>query len=260
MKPAIALATAWRPRGELSRFLKLAPQLKEVYATIAISLPPGASPEIIQLLEALPQVRAAVTTDWSHGRHAVLQLALETPVDYIQYADFDRILRWVETRPAEWLQVVSAIQECDCLIIGRTPAAAATHPHALANTERISNQVTSYLLGQEMDVSAGSKGFSRRAAEFLIKNSPPGRALGMDAEWPVLLKRAGFEIQYRTVDGLDWESADRYQDEAADPDSQRRAAEAYDADPQNWAHRVEIAREIIEAGLEAEKKEMGSTE
>ncbi len=192
--------------------------------------------------------------DWSHGRHAALQKALETSAGWIQYADFDRLLRWVETRPEEWRQITMAAGDADCLIIGRTPVAYATHPQALVQTERISNRVISSLLGEEMDVSAGSKVFSRPAAEFLLKNSHPGKALGMDGAWPVLLKRAGFSLRYRSVDGLDWESADRYQDEAAGFEGQRRAAQAYDADPQNWAHRVEVAREIVESGLEAERK------
>jgi hypothetical protein len=102
-----------------------------------------------------------------------------------------------------------------------------------------------------MDLSAGSKGFSRRAAEFLMSNSPPGRALGMDSEWPVLLHRAGFRIDYIEVGGLDWESADHHQPQAANLETQRRAAEAYDQDPRHWAMRVHVAMEIVQAGLDA---------
>jgi hypothetical protein len=124
----------------------------------------------------------------------------------------------------------------------------------LIQTEAISNRIVSYLVGKAMDVSAGSKGFSRKAAEFLIANSQPGHALGTDGEWPVLLARAGFTIEYVAVDGLDWESADRYRERAADAHSQRSAAEAYDADPANWEHRVQVALEIVRAAQEANEK------
>ena len=93
-----------------------------------------------------------------------LQGALDTSADHIHYADFDRLLRWVETCPAEWQQAVESICQSEYLVIGRTPAAYDTHPSALVQTEAISNLVVSYLVGRTMDVSAGSKGISRQAA------------------------------------------------------------------------------------------------
>jgi hypothetical protein len=70
------------------------------------------------------------------------------------------------------------------------------------------------------------------------------------------LQRAGFKIDYVVVEGLDWESADHYQEQSADPESQRREAEVYDADPAHWRRRVEVAREIIQCGLEARHRNL----
>ena len=42
----VTLAAAWHPRGELERFLKLAPILREVYQHLVISVPPSAGPEL----------------------------------------------------------------------------------------------------------------------------------------------------------------------------------------------------------------------
>lgn len=268
----ITLASTWNPRGELARFRKSLAELRETYAGIRIVLPPEASiePQVIETIQALgfelqsgpqgaspdaqPELLAASTTEWGWGRYQALQLALEIPATHIQYADFDRLLRWVETRPAEWRAAVAAVQACDCLIIERSEAAYCTHPQALIQTEAISNRVVSYLVGKSMDFSAGSKGFSRRAAEFLIANCRPGRALGTDGEWPVLLHRAGFAIESMNADGLDWESADRYRDQAADVHSQRSAAETYDADPANWERRVQVALEIVQAAQDANER------
>ncbi|HEX7975527.1 MAG TPA: hypothetical protein VF498_14050, partial [Anaerolineales bacterium] len=111
-------------------------------------------------------------------------------------------------------------------------------------------------LVKDMDVSAGSKAFSRETARFLVENSSPGRALGTDGEWPVLLQRAGFRVDYVTVDGLDWESADRYQEQAASPERQRQGAAEYDADPQHWAARVGVALEIVQTALETSRREL----
>lgn len=247
----LSLGCAWRPRGELSRFTKHLAVLNDVYAHIAISLPPDADREIVRALEALG-VCIPVTQDWSHGRHAALQKALESSADFVHYVDFDRLLHWVETRPNEWREIVAKIPTTDCLIVGRTERAYQTHPQALVQTEAISNAVVSHLLGRKMDVSAGSKAFSRRAAEYLMEHSVPGRALGTDSEWTLLLHHAGFRIDYVQVEGLEWESADHFSEAVADEIAQKRAAEAYDADPKHWAHRVEIAMEIVQSALDAE--------
>jgi hypothetical protein len=183
----------------------------------------------------------------------------------VQYADFDRLLRWVETRPDEWREALQRAQRSDCLIIGRTEAAYRTHPQSLVQTEAISNRVVSHLLQMDVDVSAGSKILSREAARYLVKNCRPsngeeaGHALGTDAEWPIILQRAGFRLDYMEINGLDWESADRYLEQAAGPDGQRRAAEEYDADPQNWARRVAVALEIVRCGLDSMEKHIEST-
>ena len=87
-----------------------------------------------------------------------------------------------------------------------------------------------------------------------MANTQPGRALGTDAEWIVVLHRASFRVESLLVDGLDWESADRYADQAADAEAQLRAAEAYDAQAKSWAYRIETIIETVESGLEAMRR------
>jgi hypothetical protein len=157
----------------------------------------------------------------------------------------------VETRPDEWRQTVQVVVLSDCLVIGRTEQAWATHPQALQQTEAISNTVFSHLLGQELDLSAGSKGFSRAAMEILMANTQPNRAMGADSEWIVILHRAGFAVDTILVDGLDWETADRHQPVAANSHSQQEAAGQYDQDAHHWAMRVAVAAEIVQSGLDA---------
>jgi hypothetical protein len=250
----LVLACAWRPRGEMGRLRWMLPLLHEQYDHLAVSLPPDVSPDDAAQLREVIGDSVVATSQWFHGRHAAVQKALQHPCTHIHYADMDRLLHWVETRPDEWRRTIAGILQTDCLIIGRTARAYATHPKALRETERLSNAIFSFLLGQEVDISAGSKGFSRPAAEFLMAHSPPGRAVGTDAEWPILLHRAGFRIDRVSVEGLEWESADQYLERAADPERRRQLAEAYDQDSAHWARRVEIALEIVQAGLEAMRR------
>ncbi|MBL8155326.1 MAG: hypothetical protein JNM70_14175 [Anaerolineae bacterium] len=253
---SIALAATFNPRGEVGRLRRFYARLKAAYEHIVISLPPVVAMEDAFAIRELPEAIIHVNEDWSHGRFMALQLAAQTQADYVHYADMDRLLRWVETRPDEWTQVVSQIVQADCLVIGRTDAAWQTHPHALRDTEAITNDLFSRLLGQRLDLSAGSKGFSRSAMDFILANSQPRRAIGTDSEWIVLLHRGGFRIETVLVDGLDWEIADQHQDNAADSDRQKEIAALYDADPKHWARRVEIAHEIVEAGMDAMTREL----
>ena len=253
---SIALASAWHPRGEMGRFRKIFPKIEAAYAAIMISLPPGTDPAEFSQLETLANVSLAVTEDWSWGRQVALRHAFLASPDFIHYADFDRLVRWVETYPEEWRRGLEQIQEADYTIFERSEKAWDSHPQALRQTEKISSGVIAHLVGRFQDFSSGSKGLSRRATRFLLANSreergSSGRALGTDAEWTVLLHRGGFCLQSVQVDGLDWESADRFQAQAASPEAQRRAAEIYDADPENWAQRVRVAQEIVESALEA---------
>ena len=253
---SIALAATWNPRGELERFEQHLPMLEEVYEQLVISFPPVADESVVKLFRegqfsGRANLQMIQNQVWPQGRYMAVKAALQTPVSHFHYADMDRLLRWAETRPDEWRKVVARIEDSDYLVMGRSAAAYATHPQALVRTEAISNHLISWLVGQTLDVSAGSKGFSRRAAQLIVDHADPNRGLGADGAWTVLLHRAGYRIDYLEVDGLDWETADRYQSRSADVEQQHKLAEAYDKDPAHWAMRVEVAMEIVEAGLDA---------
>jgi hypothetical protein len=238
------------PRGEHKRLVRYYPALQTIYQHIVVAVPGDADPVVVDAVRALPGL-VLVNRDWVSGRHTVVEAGLETGADFIHYVDGDRLIRWVETRPDELRMVVERMQSTDCLVIERTAGAFATHPMAQQQTERLSNQVCSWLLGWSLDFSAGSKGFSREAAEFLLRNSPPGNVMGTDSEWVILLDRGGFYIEETEVDGLDWETADRFLAQAADAETQKRIADEYDANPQSWSFRVRVAQDIIDAGYAA---------
>jgi hypothetical protein len=252
----IALGATYHPRGELTRLERILPQLQVIYTGIIVVVPPHTPSEDAARLHRLFGEGLVISQDWSHGRHLALAKALDLPGTHVQYADMDRLIRWVETRPEEWLRVVAEIPQHPCLVIGRTGAAWETHPRALRETERITNHVFSAILGQELDLSAGSKGFSRAAAEWIMRNSQPSRALGKDSEWVVLAHRGGFRISQVLVDGLDWEIPDWYQERAADVERVHQIREEYDAKPESWAMRVGVAVEIAEAGVAAMRRRL----
>jgi hypothetical protein len=250
----ITLAATWHPRGETLRFRRLYPFLARLYDHIEVVVPPTTHAGMILSFRVYNKITLSMPDDWSTGRHTALQQALNRHTDYIHYADLDRLIRWAETQPEELVYAVDHLQTTDCLVLGRTQAAYETHPRALIETETLPNRVFSHILGLDLDLSAGSKGFRHDVARYILQHAVPGHALGTDAEWIILAKRGGYQLDQLRVNGLDWESADRYQRQAADADQQRHAAADYDADPKNWTYRVQVASEIITVGLETLKR------
>lgn len=251
MTQSVCLALAWEPRGEHERLERLFPLLMQWYAGMVVCTPPNPAPEALGVLRSLPGVQIGARDKWGSGRMVALDLALRTGADFIHYVDGDRLIRWVEVYPDELRRTVEAVRTADYLVLGRTPAAMATHPQALQKTETVINDLFSHFLGQPLDLCGGSKGLSRAAVEFLLGNADLEHGLGSDAEWAVLLHRGGFPIHSLLVDGLDWETADRYLPQAADAETQRRLADAYDTDPAHWEFRTQLLAEIVRAGLAA---------
>ena len=256
---SVTAAGAWHPRGELARLQRLLPRLLEIYEHITISIPLDAAEEIIRGVATLPETTFIFYDEWS-GRHAVVQAALKQQTSHLQYIDLDRLVHWVETRPEELAQVVARIEQSDCLTIGRTPWAYGTHPESLRKTEMITNDAMSVYFECWMDFCAGSKGLSRRAAEYILKHSPRDMALRMDVGWAMLVKRAGHRLDYVEVDGMEWETPDQFLDHVADAERQKRLADEYDAKPESWEHRTRIAHEILLAGLEAMNRKIAPIE
>jgi hypothetical protein len=259
----ITLACTWRPRGEQPRLLQQLDRLAAAYGHLVVAVPPDHAAAARALLSGLGIGRADVVTS-SHpawGRHTALTAAAAVDTGHIHCADLDRLLRWVATRPDEWQRMLERLRQTECLTIGRTPAAFATHPQALQQTEAIINAVFAETFDGSVDLGGGSRGFSARAARALLAHSPvgqvPERGYSTDAAWPILVQRLGFRVDHVTADGLDWETADHYRPAVADPETQRRAADAYDADVRHWSQRVRMALEIIQAGLDAKVRLLG---
>lgn len=249
---SVVLTSTWLPRGELPRFERLYSRIAALYAHIIIVVPVDTDESIVSDVEAhadVSVVRYNAPND--AGRHCALQMALETEVPFVHYCDFDRLVRWAELYEDELRATVDAIQGSEAVMIGRTPYAFSTHPKCMQQTETMINEVFSQLLGKTLDFTAGSKAFSRNAVDLLVSHTNPGNGMATDSEWAVILHKAGFQIDSLLVDGLDWETADRYLNHAADPETQRAAADEYDTRVESWQFRTKLARDIIHVGLSA---------
>lgn len=182
-------------------------------------------------------------------RREALRAGLLAGTPHLHLCDFDRALHWSAHYPGELAEVVAAIPGYDLLVLGRTPRAWASHPPYQAETEPLFNRVFALVTGHEWDIGAGSRGLSRRAAEWLLAESRE-EGVGIDAEWPLLiLGRDGWITGQRLCDGLEFETADRFGAEIEAAGDARAWMARMSADPHRWVYRAQLALDIANAAI-----------
>ncbi len=251
MPDDIALASTWHPRGETERLARAWKRISETFRAVSVVVPSDAP--CAQLADEVGAARQQFcsATNWSRARYEALRRAVESGAAAIEYVDMDHLLRWIETRPDEWLRVTETAARTPFLVVGRSRQAYSTYPLAIRETERPINRIFSRIFGQDMDLCAATRGMSRDIARMVLEESTSGATFGVDTEWPAIAFRRGVGLAYLEADGLDWESADQYQDSAADAARQSELAAVYDREPENWSFRVRAAEGMIQSGLVA---------
>ena len=115
------------------------------------------------------------------------------------------------------------------------------------DTEAIVNHLFARVTGWEWDVMAGTRVLSARAAADIVSHCEDD-GISTDVSWPLHLRAAGgYTLGYREVEGLEYETADRYSAEVAAAGGQAAWLEELDADLRRWAYRLEMARLHVQA-------------
>jgi hypothetical protein len=98
-------------------------------------------------------------------------------------------------------------------------------------------------------VGLTAHGLWRRALGRLLIH-PCEEGAGVDAEWPLILSRfPELRSGYILCEGLEFETADRYQREIAHAGGLERWLQAQSAQPELWVDHLRVACEIAEAAL-----------
>lgn len=256
-EPTVTLAlTVHEPDERLvSLIAEFLPVLASCYGAVTAFCSSETRPAILELL--LRQgVVAQVDREKSAGiqrmgdvRRQTVRAGLETGTTHLQLCDFDRALHWIAHYPGELAAVVQEIPDYDLLVLGRTERAWATHPPYQAQTEPLFNHVFALATGLSWDVGAGSRGLSRRAAEWLLRVSEEP-TVGVDAEWPLLiLGQGGFVTGERLCEGLEFETADRYEAEIEACGGYPAWEAQMSSDANQWVFRLRVALAIAQAAL-----------
>lgn len=235
----------------LQRFSPGLSALSELYAHKAAACTAATSARTVAALEAAGfHVHLSPNGQTGQTRRDAIRAALADPsVEWLQYADLDRLLHWQDTFPGELRETLAAEPRSEYVALGRTTRALHTHPRVQILAETLTNSAFSALLGleAEVDLVAGSFLFSRRAAEVILRYSvePTGAT---DLEWPALiLRELGVMPEFRAVEGLEFETADYYSDEIQAAGSLADwIRDTYDR-PAVWLERTKLALDSIAA-------------
>ena len=133
----------------------------------------------------------------------------------IFYIDFDRLIHWVNSYPEELKDVLrKGTDDVEYLHIGRSDRAFDTHPSTQKKTEQLINKICSKVLGfsKIKDFISVCYIFTGNLGEKVLKlnNSTNSGFYGL---WPIILWINASEKRYVEVEGLEWETPDRFPDE-----------------------------------------------
>ena len=249
MSPTL-VATQHDPEGRLTEQIRRAlPALGVAFQQLAIQATHTSHAAGLELLRAAGALVYQETSAEFNGldrlggtRRAALELGLRAGANWLLFCDFDRALHWAEFHPAELAQVAAHSTQHDFTVLGRTERAFATHPRTQRDTEAIINRVFELASRHSWDVTAAARGLSRRAAGAILSGCPD-QSIGTDVAWPLFLLRAGgFTLGYSAAEGLEFETADRFPDQIAAAGGRERWIEQIEADPRQWAMRLELAQ------------------
>lgn len=222
--------------------------LSDLYEAVVVVPTSDTSPRLLEALQgALVRPLAESNGCIGVGRRHALRLGLESGAGHLHYCDFDRVLHWIGRYPEELASALEQIRRHDYLILGRTPRAFATHPRVQRDTESITNHAFSLWFGEQVDVSAGSCGVSRQAAELILhRSTAPTNAT--DAEWPAIvrLSRDG-SVGYLETEGLEFETPDYFPDQIALAGSLEAWLEERSKPISSWIARTRLTLESLEA-------------
>lgn len=250
-----ALATTVHdPENRLhAQMLREWPKIAPIFSAVAVNASPTTGDRLLDFLRAegaMIQIQAESDEESAlclgEARRDVVIESLASSAEYTLHCDFDRILHWSERYLDELQQVVTQIPAHDFTVFGRTPRAFDSHPRIQRDTERIINHVFGVVSGEAWDITAAARGISRRAAESL-RDGCHERSFGVDAAWPLFIQQSELTMAYVETEGLEFETVDRFMDEADALGGVDAWIDQLDADPQQWSYRTKLAWIEIEA-------------
>lgn len=249
----VLLATVHDPNGRMLVALDERGQMLERYGDILVTVTDATDNRIRRRLE---EVGATIVPGGNEpvgsAMRALLRAAVATECSSYLYCDFDRWLHWCGTFPRELDEVSARIArkfpDAWYVCVGRTERAFASHPEVQRVAEWATNRALEIAAGRPLDATAGACWVSRQGAAVILRGSQE-ETKATDLEWPALILAADpLRLGGMFVEGLEFETAEFYGEEARRLGGVAVWVRATYETPQMWGARLRLAADSV-AGL-----------
>jgi hypothetical protein len=166
------------------------------------------------------------------------------PDQSLLYTDFDRLVHWVMRFPEELAQIITSQLNNEFVLIGRTARAFNTHPETQRSTEQLANTFGSQILNVAKTIDLVSacwmakKPLIEKGLSFETTTSR-----GFYAMWPIHFWTLAKIPHYVEVEGMEWETPDRYQKEITELGYDHWLEQFQTSD--EWKRRVGLLTEML---------------
>lgn len=224
------------------------PLLKTLFKQVIIVLTPSMDQESVSFLEGRGFIVSRCSSD---SRVETYKLAYKKGLEHIEnekierimYIDFDRLVHWINYYPDELQKLLSEI-EVDYLHIGRTLRAFDSHPNTQKETEIIVNEFGSSILefNKTLDIISVCYIMTKELVVKILslKNNTD---YGFYSTWPIFLWNWATSKKYIEVEGLEWETPDRFKEEIEKISYQKWLNQFQD--PLEWRNRVNLLHHCL---------------
>jgi hypothetical protein len=222
--------------------------LRGLFRSAMVSYSPGTHPDTIRLLDeqGYSTFKAEDTVVGSY--RTALAESIPQITDRILYCDLDRALHWIKNYPEELRTLTESIPQNDFILMGRTMRAFNTHPETQTMTEGIANTLISKTLGfpEAKDILGTTWILTPTLAESMLKLNSINQ-YGFYAEWPIHMWKTSEHPLFIEVEGLEWETPDRYRAEikAQGLEQWKKSFQT----PTEWRRRNLMLRDFIESTI-----------
>ena len=253
-RPALG-STIHEPEYRLHDYIEgCADLVKECFSSVTLSATPATNSDLLAFIRSkgIEVVAGAMARTTTYRRAIEGALAGGPPVVFS--CDFDRLLHWASAYPEELAETVRKVMGYDFTLIGRTERAFGTHPATQRKTEVIGNLVCSRLLGFErtIDVISATWAARPRVLERILAESSDDD-YGLYTEWPMLGLTFADGRTVIEVEGLEWETPDRFAEEIERIGHEQWLARFETTE--EWALRAGLAHRAIEVVLDRAARE-----
>ncbi len=225
------------------------PLIKNLFSKIVICVSKPTTEEVMDFLKnkGFTVIKNDTNANIDTYRKAIeraIKLIHDDKVQRILSLDFDRLIHWAWKYPEELIKTIKASENFELIHISRSCHAFETHPATQQETEGLVNLLASKALGfpNTIDIISVCDFFTKSLAEKML-NLKNFTKTGFYCTWPMLLWILAKSKTYIEVEGQEWETPDRFEDEIKKFGYKSWLKEFQTSE--EWARRVQLLKESV---------------